>query len=200
MTQTTFEFQNLELPGAKLIRVPKFEDARGYFSVTMNSEDMEAAGVTRNFVQDNQSMSADKGTVRGLHYQLPPFAQGKLVRVLRGRIMDVIVDARTDSPTFGLHQTVELSESNGLQLFVPRGFLHGLMTLEANTIVLYKVDNAYAPGLDRSIQWDDPDLGIEWPSFEGGVTLSEKDKNAARWSEMDSPFLFDDPENGSTPQ
>jgi dTDP-4-dehydrorhamnose 3,5-epimerase len=190
MSTTSFQITELDLPGAMVIRGPRYADDRGYFAVTSNSLEFTRLGIDSRFIQDNQSLSLAAGTIRGLHYQLPPFAQAKLIRVLAGRILDVIVDARVGSPTYGEHHAVELSAKNYLQVYAPRGFLHGFMTLEPNTIVLYKVDNAYAPGQDRSVRWDDPDLAIQWPSISPTVTVSDKDLQAISWAEMCSPFTF----------
>jgi len=190
MADPGFIVTELELSGAKLIETPYYRDERGYFSVPSNDEAFEQIGIRRKFVQDNQSLSVSAGTVRGLHYQLPPFAQAKLIRVLSGRILDVVVDARYGSPTYGRHCAMELSAENGLQVYAPRGFLHGFMTLVPNTTVFYKVDNTYAPGHDRSISWNDPALAIEWPTISTGITLSEKDRSATRWAEMGTPFEF----------
>ncbi|BDX00721.1 dTDP-4-dehydrorhamnose 3,5-epimerase [Maricaulis maris] len=194
MPNTGFDITELGLADAKLVRGPKFDDDRGYFAVTANDEAFEALGIGRRFTQDNQSFSHTAGTVRGLHYQLPPFAQAKLVRVLTGSIRDVIVDARIGSPTFGEHVSVTLSAESGQQVYVPRGFLHGFMTLEPDTMVLYKVDNAFAQGHDRSVQWNDPDLAIQWPEVGGSPTLSEKDRHAARWADLGEPFTYGETE------
>lgn len=173
-----------------VIRGPRYADDRGYFAVTSNSDEFTRLGIDGRFIQDNQSLSRAVGTIRGLHYQQPPFAQAKLIRVLAGSILDVIVDARVGSPTYGEHHAVELSAKNYLQVYAPRGFLHGFMTLEPNTVVLYKVDNAYAPGHDRSVRWDDPDLAIQWPSISPTITVSDKDLQAISWAQMGSAFTF----------
>lgn len=162
------------LPDVKLIVPQRFGDARGYFAETWNARAYAGHGLERNWVQDNQSLSATAGTVRGLHYQLHPEAQTKLVRVLRGRILDVAVDIRRGSPTFGRHATVELSADGLEQLLVPVGFAHGFCTLEPDTIVAYKVDAFYSHEHERAILWNDPALGIAWPSMAGAV-LSGKD-------------------------
>jgi dTDP-4-dehydrorhamnose 3,5-epimerase len=140
------------------------------------------------FVQDNHSLSVEKGVVRGLHFQLPPFAQDKLVRVVRGRILDVAVDIRRSSPTFGQHVAVEISAESWNQILVPAGFAHGFVTLEANTEVIYKVTNYYAPQCDRGILWNDPALGINWPIAAGEAILSDKDKKQPLMA--DAPDLF----------
>lgn len=179
----------LALSGLKLLTTKKFGDARGFFSETYNAKAFKAAGIDLDFVQDNQSLSADRGTIRGLHFQTPPFAQDKLVRVLRGSILDVAVDLRRNSPTCGQWVSVELSAEKWNQLLVPIGFAHGFCTLEPNTEVLYKVTNYYSPEHDRGILWNDPDLGIPWPIEAGDAVLSDKDTRQPRLRDMD--FRFD---------
>ena len=176
------------IPDVKLIKPKRFGDARGFFSETYSKPAMAAAGLTMEFIQDNHSSSAKAGTVRGLHFQLPPFAQDKLVRVVAGRIFDVAVDLRKASPTFGRHVAVELSAENGHQLLVPIGFAHAFMTLEANTQVIYKVSNIYAPQHDAGIAWDDRDLEIAWPKVNDQPTLSDKDRLLPRLKDLVSPF------------
>ncbi len=163
------------LNGAFVLTTPSFGDDRGSFTVTYERSQAEAVGLTKPFVQDNHSISAPVHTLRGIHLQLPPFAQGKLVRVLRGRILDVVVDLRPDSPTRGEHAAVELAAGSGEQLWVPAGFGHAFCTLEPDTEVFYKVDAAYAPDHERSLAWDDPALGIEWPADMTEPVLSAKD-------------------------
>ncbi|WDR06492.1 dTDP-4-dehydrorhamnose 3,5-epimerase [Devosia rhodophyticola] len=155
----------------------KFGDDRGFFSETYNHESYSIAGITHEFVQDNHSHSAAKGVVRGLHYQLTPRAQDKLVRVVRGAILDVAVDIRKSSPTFGHWVSLVVSAEKWNQIFVPKGFAHGFVTLEPNTEVIYKVTALYSPEHDRSIRFDDPAIGIHWPDV-GEFQLSEKDRNA----------------------
>jgi len=166
----------------RLIRSKFFGDHRGWFnelySDALTDETGPLAGV--KFVQDNASLSATPGTVRGLHFQLPPAAQDKLVTVLSGAIYDVAVDIRRSSPSFGRYEAVELRAGTGHQFFVPAGFAHGFMTLEPNTVVFYKVSNLYAPSLDRGIAWDDPDIGIIWPLSMKDVQLSDKDRALPR--------------------
>jgi len=164
-------------------------DSRGFFSETYNKRALEAAGVALDFVQDNFSRSAERGTVRGLHYQLPPFAQDKLLMVVRGSVLDVAVDIRRGSPTFGQHVSVELSAENGRQLLVPAGFAHGFCTLEPDTEVFYKVTNFYAPEYDRGIIWTDPELGIAWPVEPSAATLSDRDTRHPTLA--DQPALFE---------
>ena len=167
---------SLSLEGTKLIRTKRIVDLRGHFAETYVYRDFAAAGIADEFVQDNQSFSIITGTVRGLHFQIPPFAQAKLVRVLRGKIMDVVVDLRRASTTFGKHLAVELSAESGDQLYAPIGYAHGFCTLEANTEVLYKVNNVYSSVHDRGLNWADPALGIHWPINESQAILSEKDR------------------------
>lgn len=178
----------LAIPEVKLITPRRFSDDRGFFSETYNARSFKAAGVDCDFVQDNHSYSAKKGTVRGLHYQAPPHAQAKLVRVLRGSIIDVAVDARKASPTFGKWVKAELSAENGVQIFVPKGFLHGFVTLEPDTEVAYKVDAFFDGASDGSVKWNDPDLGIDWGVSEADASLSDKDAKAPAWAEFNSPF------------
>ena len=178
----------LEIPDVKLVTPTRFGDARGFFSETFHAERFRAAGITADFVQDNHSLSATAGTVRGLHYQSPPFAQAKLVRVLRGAILDVAVDVRPGSATYGKWVKAELSAENGVQIFVPRGFLHGFVTCVPDTEIAYKVDNYYSKESDGAVRWDDPDLAIDWEIDITSVTLSAKDLGAARFCDFASPF------------
>ena len=141
-------------------------------------------------MQDNESLSARKGTLRGLHYQAPPFAQTKLVRVAKGAILDVAVDARRGSPTWGRWVAEEISAANGAQILVPRGFLHGFVTLTEDTLVIYKVDSVYDAASDGGVLWSDPDLGIDWGVNEGDVTLSDKDRRAPAFRDWTSPFEY----------
>ena len=172
------------IPAVKIVTPKKFGDHRGFFSETWNRAAFAEAGLDLDFVQDNQSLSAPVGTLRGLHFQSPPFAQDKLVRVTRGRILDVAVDIRASSPTFGKHVAVELSAENWKQLLVPVGFAHGFVTLEPDTEVLYKVTAPYAPQNDRGLAFDDPALGIDWRLPLSGLTLSDKDRKHPRLAEM----------------
>jgi dTDP-4-dehydrorhamnose 3,5-epimerase len=178
----------LAIPDVKLIQLKKFGDTRGFFSETYNRAAFAAAGTNIEFVQDNHSHSTVTGTLRGLHFQYPPFAQDKLVRVTRGRILDIAVDIRKESPTFGRHVTAELSADNWAQLLVPIGFAHGFVTLEPDTEVIYKVSNIYSPQHDAGILWNDPDLGIIWPVPAAAVTLSDKDIRLPRLKDTISPF------------
>ncbi len=163
------------IPEVKVITPKKFGDHRGFFSETYNRRDWVEAGIDLPFVQDNHSCSAAQGTLRGLHYQMPPMAQGKLVRVARGAILDVAVDLRSGSPTFGQHVTEVISAENWKQLLVPIGFAHGYVTMEPDTEVLYKTTDFYSVEHERGIIWNDPDLGIDWGIEEGQAVLSEKD-------------------------
>jgi dTDP-4-dehydrorhamnose 3,5-epimerase len=176
------------IPEVLLIEAPRFGDARGFFSEVWKRSALVAQGFAVDFVQDNHSLSREVGVLRGLHFQRPPSAQGKLVRVVRGRILDVAVDIRAGSPTYGQHVTCELSAENWQQLWVPRGFAHGFLTLEPDTEVLYKVDAEYDRAADAGIAWDDPALGITWPIPPGGPVVSEKDRTAPRLAEIAPPF------------
>lgn len=160
----------------KVITPARFSDSRGFFSETYHKQKLADAGIIVEFVQDNHSLSAAVGTVRGLHFQAEPFAQAKLVRVTRGRILDVAVDLRRSSPTYGKHVAIELSANNGRQLFVPVGFAHGFCTLEPDTEIQYKVSSYYSAAHDHGLSWDDPALGIDWPVNPAQVILSEKDR------------------------
>ncbi|MCP3475561.1 dTDP-4-dehydrorhamnose 3,5-epimerase [Bradyrhizobium sp. CCGUVB1N3] len=180
----TVEIQSLAIAEVKLIRSPKFGDHRGFFSETWNKRALREGGLDLDFVQDNHSFSAATGTVRGLHFQIPPRAQAKLVRVVRGAIFDVAVDIRDNSPTYGQHVNAMISAETGSQLLVPAGFAHGFMTLEENTEVLYKVTDYYAPDCDRGILWSDPDLGIEWPLRRARAVLSDKDSRYPRLRDL----------------
>lgn len=172
------EVRPLGLDGVFEIIPRKFGDDRGFFSETHKANALAEAGIEMNFVQDNHSYSAAKGVVRGLHYQLPPFAQDKLVRVIRGAILDVAVDIRKRSSTFGKWISLEVSAEKWNQILVPKGFAHGFITLTEDTEVIYKVTDYYAPEHDRSIRFDDPAIGVEWPIPSSGVQLSDKDQKA----------------------
>jgi len=176
------------IPAVKIVSPKKIGDARGFFSEVYSKAEWDKAGLDFTFVQDNHSFSAAVGTLRGLHFQLPPFGQDKLLRVTRGRILDVAVDVRRSSPTFGQWVAEELSAENWRQLLVPIGFAHGFVTLEPDTEVLYKTSAPYSPDHDRGIVWDDPEVGVKWPLPAGGPTLSEKDKVWPRLK--DAPDLF----------
>lgn len=177
----------LEIPDVMIVRPKRFVDARGHFSEVYNRGPYAEAGITAEFIQDNQSLSVPAGTVRGLHYQAPPFAQAKLVRVLRGAIVDVAVDVRTGSPTYGKWVKAVLTAEGGEQLFVPRGFLHGFATLVEDTEVHYKVDAPYSKAHDGSVFWNDPDLAIDWGII-GEAVVSDKDAAAIRFKDFITPF------------
>ncbi|PPQ37130.1 dTDP-4-dehydrorhamnose 3,5-epimerase [Rhodoblastus acidophilus] len=171
------EHQTFEIAGPVLLTPKKFGDARGFFSETYNERAFAPLIGAQRFVQDNQSLSGPVGTLRGLHFQIDPMAQGKLVRVVRGAIFDVAVDLRRSSPTFGQHVSVMLSAQNWSQFWIPVGFAHGFCTLEPDTEVVYKVTEYYAPDCDRGLAFDDPALGIVWPKPAGEYLLSPKDRN-----------------------
>ncbi|MBA8821256.1 dTDP-4-dehydrorhamnose 3,5-epimerase [Brucella haematophila] len=179
------EVRSLGLDGVFEIIPRKFGDDRGFFSETYNAKSFAEAGIDLQFVQDNHSFSAAKGVVRGLHYQLPTRAQDKLVRVIRGAILDVAVDIRKSSPTFGKWVALEVSAEKWNQILVPKGFAHGFMTLVENTEVIYKVTDYYSPEHDRSIRFDDPAIGIEWPLPSSGVQLSDKDQKAPLFADAE---------------
>jgi dTDP-4-dehydrorhamnose 3,5-epimerase len=164
-----------DIPEVKVLVPRRFGDPRGVFCETYSRRTLSSVGIEVEFVQDNQSISTERGVVRGLHYQLPPFEQAKLVRVVRGAAYDVVVDIRRGSPTFGKHVAATLTGENWHQVFVPAGFAHGFCTLEPNTEVIYKVSNFYSPEHDRGLMWNDPELGIKWPVAPGEAKLSEKD-------------------------
>lgn len=179
---------SLDIPDVKIIRPKKFGDHRGFFSETYNKKTFEAAGLHYDFVQDNHSLSAEVGTVRGLHFQLPPFAQDKLVRVVRGAILDVAVDIRKGSPTFGRHVSAVISAAEWNQILVPVGFAHGFCTLEPDTEVIYKVTNYYSAEHDRGLLWNDPELGIDWPVSADKARLSDKDHKHPTFAQLGDWF------------
>ncbi|NNE96973.1 MAG: dTDP-4-dehydrorhamnose 3,5-epimerase [Acidimicrobiales bacterium] len=166
------------------IRSARFGDARGSYEVTYEVAAAALVGISRPFVQDGHSISAPAGTIRGLHLQLAPFSQGKLVRVVSGRILDVVVDVRSGSDRRGEHAAIELDGRSGHQLWIPRGFAHGFCTLEPNTEVVYKVDYAYTPSAERSLAWNDPTLGIDWPVSESEATLTDKDRDGLSYQQI----------------
>jgi len=177
-----------DLPGPLLVQVRHFADGRGAFAETFNPRDVAALGIQDRFVQDNWSRSDAVGTVRGLHFQCPPRVQAKLVRVLRGAILDVAVDLRRSSPTFGRHVAVELEEGDGRMLYVPGGFAHGFCTTRPATEIAYKVSDLYAPDCDAGVAWDDPDLAIAWPVAPGRAVLSDKDARLPRLAALPPVF------------
>ncbi|ATR19528.1 dTDP-4-dehydrorhamnose 3,5-epimerase (plasmid) [Roseomonas sp. FDAARGOS_362] len=182
------EIESTTLPEVRILRPKRFGDHRGFFSEVYNRARFAEAGIDIDFMQDNHSLSADVGTVRGLHFQSPPFAQDKLVRVVRGAILDIVVDIRRSSPNFGRHVSVELSAENWAQLLVPIGFAHGFCTLQPDSEVIYKVSAHYAPENDHGLAWDDPDLGIEWPVTKEAAILSAKDRQHPRLADL--PLYF----------
>ncbi|MCM3574400.1 dTDP-4-dehydrorhamnose 3,5-epimerase [Mesobacillus subterraneus] len=185
------EFRRTEIKDVIIIEPAVFGDHRGWFMETFSETWLKEIGLDINFVQDNQSFSATKGTLRGLHYQLNPKAQAKLVRCTKGSIFDVAVDIRKGSPTYGMWVGVELSAENKKQLLVPKGFAHGFMTLTEDVEVQYKVDELYAPDCDRGILWNDPSIAIEWP-MDIQPVLSAKDENAPLLKDAESNFTFED--------
>lgn len=179
------------LDGVLMLTPRVFADARGSFTETYNRRALAEAGITLDFVQDNQSLSRRAGTIRGLHYQAPPHAQDKLVRVLQGAVRDVVVDVRRGSPAFGRWVAVELSAENGRQLLVPKGFLHGFVTLEPDTMVLYKTSDHYAPECDGAVHFADLALGIDWGIPPESAVLSARDAAAPAFADWHSPFTME---------
>jgi len=182
------KIEETRLESVLILEPPRFGDHRGFFSESWNKQRMEEHGIVIDFVQDNHSLSAQVGTVRGLHFQSPPHAQDKLVRCGRGRLIDVAVDVRKGSPTYGQWVGVELSCENGKQLLVPKGFLHAFMTLGPDTEIIYKCSDYYAPECDGAVRWDS--CGIGWPLEIIEPVLSDKDKIAPTLAEFDSPFIY----------
>lgn len=180
------DIQALAIPEVKLVIPHRFSDDRGWFAETWSRAKLAAAGIDLDFCQENQSLSHAVGTVRGLHFQTPPRAQDKLVRVTRGRIWDVAVDIRKASPTFGQWVAVEISAEAGNQILVPRGFAHGFCTLEPDTEVIYMVNDIYSKADDAVVLWNDPTLAINWPV--GDAVLSDRDRAARRLCDIDNPF------------
>ena len=185
----TLDVETFAVAGPLLITPKRLADARGFFSETYSARAMAGVGVQVAFVQDNHSFSATAGTVRGLHFQVPPRAQAKLVRVSRGRVFDVCVDLRKGSRSYGRHASTELSADNWRQLFVPEGFAHGFCTLEPDTEVLYKTSDFYTPETDLGIRWNDPALGIAWPAC-AGACVSDRDNALPFFSSFPSPFIM----------
>ncbi|WGW06042.1 dTDP-4-dehydrorhamnose 3,5-epimerase [Tropicibacter oceani] len=181
------DIETTAIDGLAFLTPKRFGDNRGFFSESWSAERMRDAGYDIDFVQDNHSMSEQTGTLRGLHFQAPPHAQAKLVRCGRGRLFDVAVDIRRGSPTYGHWIGAELSFDNGKQLLIPEGFLHGFVTLEPMTEIIYKCSHGYAPQADGSVHWDS--CGIDWP-LTGTPTLSEKDEKAVPLADFDSPFAY----------
>ncbi len=179
---------NVSLPEVKIMTMKKKEDSRGFLSEVYTRRAFAAEGDEIDFVQDNHSFSPQKGTVRGLHFQTPPVAQHKLVRVVRGSVFDVVVDLRRSSFSYGRHVSVVLSATAWNQVLVPIGFAHGFMTLEDDTEVIYKVSDYYSPDHDKGLLWNDPALGIQWPLPTKEALLSERDRAQPRLAELESPF------------
>lgn len=186
------EVKETSIPGVVIIEPRLFEDGRGYFFESFSAREFEEKVCRTHFVQDNESKSS-YGVLRGLHFQKPPYAQSKLVRVVKGTVLDVAVDIRKGSPTFGQHVAVELSGENHRQFFIPRGFAHGFSVLTEEAVFQYKCDNYYAPSNEGAIAWDDPALGIDWRIPAESVQLSAKDSKHPRLSEAE--WLFDYNEN-----
>ena len=182
------QIQELAIPDVKVLIPSKFDDGRGFFSEVYSRRRLAEAGFDGAFVQDNHSRSAKRGTVRGLHFQIPPRAQDKLVRVVRGSVFDVAVDLRRNSPTYGKHVSVVLSAEAWNQVLVPVGFAHGFMTLEPDTEVMYKVTDFHAPDHDDGLLWNDPKLGIRWPLSDEEALLSEKDRRQPKFANFVTPF------------
>ena len=184
------DIEKTSLPDVVILTPRRFGDARGWFTEVWNKSTLAALGIGIDFVQDNHSCSRDTGTVRGLHFQSPPHAQAKLVRCGRGRVFDVAVDIRKGSPTFGKWTGVELSAENGRQLLIPAGFLHGFVTREPDSELLYKCSDVYAPECDGAVRFDDPDLAIAWGIDPTAAILSDKDCAAPLFQDFATPFLY----------
>lgn len=185
------QIEPTRLPGVVILTPKRFGDDRGFFSEVYNRETLKGLDIVIEFVQDNHSLSRDVGVVRGLHFQSPPHAQDKLVRVGAGAILDVAVDIRKGSPTYGHWVGVELSAENGKQLLVPKGFLHGFVTQKANTELLYKCSDVYAPDCDGAVHFADPDLGVDWGIDPDTAICSDKDRDAQSFADFNSPFVFE---------
>lgn len=185
------QIEQTDLDGVVILTPQRHGDARGFFSESWNRARMQEAGLTYDFVQDNHSLSEAQGTVRGLHFQAPPHAQAKLVRCGRGRLLDVAVDIRRGSPSYGKWVAQELSFANGKQLLIPRGFLHGFVTLEPMTEVIYKCDGYYDAASDGAVRFDDPEVGIDWGIDTNKAILSDKDAAAPLLCDFDSPFVYE---------
>ena len=195
-TSISMEVISLAIPDVKFFSPALYADERGYFSEIYNAHTMAEIGIEHPFVQDNQSFSSPKGVLRGLHFQRPPHAQDKLLRVLRGRIFDVAVDIRQGSPTFGQSVTAELSSDNGGTIYVPKGFAHGFLTLQPDTEVFYKVSHRYVPEAEEGIHWLDLDLAIKWPlekiGGENAVTLTSRDQTFSGLSDLPPYFSYNE--------
>jgi dTDP-4-dehydrorhamnose 3,5-epimerase len=187
------------IPEVKLIRPRRHGDERGFFSEVYSRRAWSQVGLQLEFIQDNQSLSRPRGVVRGLHFQVPPFAQTKLMRVVHGKILDVAVDIRHGSPTFGRFVAAVLSADQWNQMLIPKGFAHGFCTLEPDTEVLYKVDTFYEASRDRGLLWNDPEVGIEWPVEGDSAILSERDRHHPRLSELPPYFHYCGDESAALP-
>ena len=186
----TLELLDTPFSEVRVFRPRRHVDERGFFSEVYNRAALAEIGIATEFVQDNHALSIPKGVLRGLHFQRPPFAQAKLVRVVRGAILDVAVDIRRGSPNWGQHVAVTLSAELWNQIYVPEGFAHGYCTIEPDTEVLYKVNRPYSPVDDRGLLWNDPALGIVWPVIPGEAIVSDKDRRQPPLAELDSPFIY----------
>jgi dTDP-4-dehydrorhamnose 3,5-epimerase len=184
------QIETTPLPGVLILTPNRFGDARGFFSESWNRRVMADHGIDLDFVQDNHSMSASVNTVRGLHFQAPPHAQDKLVRCGQGALFDVVVDIRKGSPAYGQWFGTELSAENGRQILIPKGCLHGFATRAANTEIIYKCTDYYAPDCDGAVRFDDPDIGIDW-GLSGAAVLSDKDAHAPLLADFNSPFVWE---------
>lgn len=182
-------FTKTEIPEVIIIEPKVFGDQRGYFFESFNQKEFKENIGNVNFVQDNESKST-YGVLRGLHFQQSPFAQAKLVRCIQGKVLDVVVDVRKNSPTYGKYIAVELSEENKKQLFIPRGFAHGFVTLSKEAVFAYKVDNWYAPEYDSGIIWNDTTLNIDWRIDIEDVIISSKDQQLSTFTELKTPFIY----------
>lgn len=182
------QVEPLRIPAVVLLTPPRFEDERGFFSEVWSRKSLQAAGLPASFEQENHSLSRRVGTVRGLHYQTPPMAQGKLVRVVRGRIFDVAVDLRRDSSSYGQWVGAELSAQDGRMIWIPAGFAHGFCTLEPETEIVYLVDAPYSAAHNAGLKWNDPAIGVDWPVEAGSAVLSQADRDAPGFAVLESPF------------
>ena len=192
------QVNTLDIPEVVVLRPSRHGDHRGYFVESFNARSFRAEVAAAEFVQDNEAMSAAQGTVRGLHFQRPPTAQGKLVRVLKGAIFDVAVDIRQGSPTFGRHVFATLTAETGDQIWVPPGFAHGYCTLEPDCVIAYKVTNFYSAADDGGIAWDDPALAIPWPVEPGAALLSDKDRRQPKLADLPAVFTYEGGAGGSS--
>ena len=182
------QITDMTIPEVKLLTPRRFRDERGFLCETYRRQTFHDVGVKEDFQQDNLSFSASQGTIRGLHFQIPPVAQAKLVFVLRGAILDVAVDVRINAPSYGQYVAQRLDDQQGEQLFIPCGFAHGFVTLEPNTLVYYKISSPYSPEHERGVAWDDPDLGIPWGIPEEDAYLSVRDKRHPRLRDIEPYF------------